>query len=313
MQSKVYLTVLVLLLFAGSYLAKLFFFDHQTGSNGQDALLPPPDHAPYQRVVSMSPSVTEILFSLGLGDRVVGVTEFCDYPPEAASRPRIGGYFNPNYEAIVALEPDLVILLEEHAEPRRALSAFDIAILVVSHKEIRGILDSINAIGRTCSVPHKAEIMVSTLEQRIETIEKATRDLDRPSVLVSVGRPLGTGEIREVYVAGQEGFYECMIDWAGGKNVYQGQMVRYPLVSAEGILTMNPQIIIDISAETETMDLDESVILKEWDSVSDVDAVKNGRVHILGEDYVGIPGPRFVLTLERIAEVIHPEIKWDEL
>ena len=101
-----------------------------------------------------------------------------------------------------------------------------------------------------------------------------------------------------------------MIEWAGGTNAYNGKAVRYPVVSAEGILGMDPEVIIDMVSDIETNGLRGNKILKDWESVPELDAVKKRRIHIFREDFVVIPGPRFILTLEKMARAIHPEINW---
>jgi iron complex transport system substrate-binding protein len=311
MRSKLGLGIWIIGIFAACYAIRILFAPAGEGGTDEPAAHGRPSLF-FERIVSMSPSVTEILFALGLGDRVKGVTDFCDYPAEALEKNRIGGYFNPNYEAIVGLEPDLVILLEEHQEPRKYLGAFDVEILVVNHQHIDGILDSITAIGRVCNARDRAASLTEEIAQRIEAVKEKTRDLPRPKTMISVDRPLGTGAVKEVYVAGQEGFYDPMIQWAGGVNAYQGKAVKFPLLSPEGILSLNPDVIIDISAETETRDLDADVILADWNSIPHIEAVKQGRIYIFGENYAGIPGPRFVLILERIAKALHPEVEWPE-
>jgi iron complex transport system substrate-binding protein len=312
MRSKLGLFLWIVLIFVACYVVRILFMPaREDGAGGSPLGL---SQSPTcERIVSMSPSVTEILFTLKLDDKIKGVTDFCDYPAGALEKNKIGGYFNPNYEAIVGLEPDLVIMLEEHQEPKRYLSTFDTDILVVNHQNIAGIMDSITAIGSRCDAIDRAASLAADIEQRIEAVREKTRNLWRPKTMISVGRPLGTGAVKEVYVAGREGFYDLMIQWAGGENAYQGQAVKFPLLSPEGIMSLNPDVIIDISAETETKDLDEDAIREEWNSIPHLEAVKKGRVYVFGEDYVGIPGPRFVMILERIARALHPEVEWKEL
>lgn len=296
------LILIIVLAFAGSYLARSLL-----RSGPQD--LPSASEAPPHRIVSMSPSATEILFALGLGERVVGVTRFCDYPPEALEKAEIGGYIDPNYEAILDLKPDLVILREEHEEARRKLVQFKIRTLIVDHQTIPGILDSIPAIGAACGEGERADAFVLDLKGRAERIREKTRSLPRPRTLVCVERTVGDGSIGNVYIAGKEDFYDLMIEWAGGINAYPGGSVKYPVVSAEGILEMNPDVIIDVSVDMgRKVGLDERAMLEEWNSLPRVEAVKNGRVHVIGEDSVLIPGPRFVETLEKIAGVLHPKL-----
>ena len=263
-----------------------------------------------RRIVSMAPNITEVLFSLGLGDRVVGVTSFCDYPPEALTLPKVGGYYNPHYEAIVQLRPDLIILLESQGEQKAYLEALGFSILMVDNQTVSAILESIVSIGTACGRVEKARERVAELQQSIDRIKHKTKNLPRPRVMVSVGRTLGTGSLEEVYVAGSAGFYDELLSLAGGDNVYTGKGAKFPLLTAEGILSLNPDIIIDMVPEMESRGLLESDILREWDIVSQINAVKHKRVYLLSQDFVVIPGPRFILIVQAMAKVIHPEVDW---
>ncbi len=258
-----------------------------------------------ERIVSLAPSITEILFALGLGDRVVGVTRYCDYPPEALSTEKVGGYYDPNYEAMVSLRPDLVILLPEHAEPREQLARLGLRTLVVDHTSIPGILASITTIGETGGAELRAAEIVGDIEARMERVRRNVEALPPSPVLICVGRTMGTGSLDEVYVAGNDGFYSEMLAAAGGVNAYVGD-TGFPIVSTEGILRMNPEVIIDMVPDLEAEGWSKEAIRKEWDTVSGVGAVKNGRVHVFADDFVVIPGPRFVEIVEKMARVIHP-------
>ncbi|NQT40991.1 MAG: ABC transporter substrate-binding protein, partial [Planctomycetes bacterium] len=165
MKTKATLVAIVVLVFVGSHLAK----ESLDGSTGPVA---PPAPEDCRRIVSMAPSVTETLFALGLGDRVVGVTRYCKYPPEADEKDEVGGHFDPNFEAIVALRPDLVILLVEQEESRQALNSLGIATLVVRHKDIEGVLESISTIGRVCGAEETAGQLLADIAGRMEKIRR---------------------------------------------------------------------------------------------------------------------------------------------
>ncbi len=264
-----------------------------------------------ERIVSLAPSITEALFAIGLGERVVGVTRYCDYPPEAVAKPKVGGYSDPSYEAVAALEPDLVVMLVEHEKVRACLAELDIRTLAVDHRDVSGILGSIELMGRTCGAEADAKAMVSAIRARMDRVERKTARLARPRTMISVGRSMGSGTLKDVFIAGPGTFYDEIITLAGGTNAYQGRIVQYPTISTEGILELNPEVIVDLIPNLEKKGLDEGTVLKEWHSARAADAVKNGRVHVLGEDYVARPGPRFILILEQVARAVHPELDWD--
>jgi len=266
----------------------------------------------YQRIISLAPSITEVFFALGLGDRVIGVTTFCDFPAEARSKERVGGYYDTSYEAILSLQPDLVIVLTEHEKQRESLTEMGIPLLVLDQRDIRGIMDSILTIGRMFARDAEAGALVSDITARMKRIEERIRGLPRPRVMVCIGRAIGTGMLEDVFICGRKGFYHEMLTLAGGINVYDGPSLQYPSVTGEGITRMNPEVIIEIIPDLIDQGWNEEVVVREWHQLKGVDAVKNKRIYILGDDHVATPGPRFILTLEQMARVLHPEVRWNE-
>ncbi len=304
MRRSAILAVIIILTLAGTYLGKKYVSRPLNASAAAQA------GRTYRRIVSLAPSITEMLFTLGLGDRVIGVTRFCEYPPQALRIKKMGGFYDPNYEAIIAARPDLVILSVEQHNTGKYLAAAGLNILEVNHSTISGILDSLRDIGAACGAQRQALDAVTALNQRMDFIRNKTRGLPRLSVLISIARSLGSESLSNIYIAGKDGFYDEMITLAGGRNAYQGRM-KYPSVSREGILKLNPEVIIDLVPETAGQDWKNEAILKGWRQFPEVDAVRNGRVHVFRQGFMVIPGPRFILTVEELAGVIHPEVKWN--
>jgi len=269
-------------------------------------------HHKIERIISLSPSTTETLFALGLGNKVVGRTRFCNYPPEAKSIKEVGGYVDPNYEAMIALQPDLVILLPEQEKVKQYLNNLNVHFLEVNNKTIQDIKNTIKVIGDSCNVKIEAEKLLATINKTITTIKSATKNLPKPKVLISIGRTFGTGTIKDVYIAGKNTFYDELISLAGGINAFQDSSANYPMLSAEGIIHLNPQLIIDFVTDVNSCGLDNKTILNDWKSITSVDAVINNNVKIFTGDYIVIPGPRFILLLKDLAKAIHPDIKWDK-
>lgn len=263
------------------------------------------------RIVSLAPSITEVLFALGLGDRVVGVTRYCRFPPEVKSKKSVGGYYNPNYEAIVALKPDLVVLLTEHVEPEKYLRSLNIKVARLDHRNIERIFRSIETIGQICGVAKNAKKLTSNLKKRIDRIKKRTQGKERPRVLISMSRNMGLGSLAEIYVPGKETFYGDMLQYAGGQNAFQKGTKKFNTFGPEGILTLNPEIIIDMIPDLKKKNVEKKNVLREWNTLKSIDAVKNERVYLFDDEFVLIPGPRFIMVLEKMAKVIHPEIQWN--
>ena len=326
MRSKVLLGVAVVAVFLCSYAGKMMVAGRglQGDTAGQPAAGGAVPRGSFSRIVSLAPSITETLFALGLGEKVVGVTQFCDYPPEAIKIPKIGGYYDPNYEAIVVLHPDLVLLLDEHQEAKKNLSSTGLRVFPVNHRTISGIVDSIDTIGTLCGREKQAIALLSDIQARVARIKRKTADLPhppapspsvergkRPHVLLSIGRSMGSGS-KDACIAGKEGFYDAMIEIAGGENVYSGTAVRFPLISPEGIAKLNPDVIIDLVADIAKVPGGKQALMAEWNELKDVGAVRNGRVCILTGNHLMRPGPRFIQTVEDIAKAIHPEADWEK-
>ena len=155
------------------------------------------------RIVSMAPSLTETVFALGLGDAVVGVTRFCDTPPCARSRTSVGGYLDPSYEAIVGLEPDLVLLMQDHAEVEHRLSGLGIRSVRVDQSRVAGILRSFEEIATAAGAPGRGRTLAAAVRRRLDAVADSHPE-PRPSVLVVVGREVGAGTVNSVWVAGPE-------------------------------------------------------------------------------------------------------------
>ena len=263
----------------------------------------PPEEA--RRVVSLAPSLTECVYAVGAGDRLVGVSSFCTYPEEATSLPRIGGYTDTNYERIYTLQPDLVVLLPEHADARARLQALDIPYLQVDTFTIHDILATLRTFGEAFGTEEMAQRVADDLEERISAIRTATQDAPKRAVLVSIGR--GNDNLAQVYAAGRGTLYDEMLEIAGASNVYGGSL-EYAPISRESIMRLNPETIIDLLPDLEKRGgKTAQQATHDWDFLPGVAAVKNGQVHVFTDEYVCIPGPRFILTLEQIAHAIHPE------
>jgi len=302
---KFILPALVIAVFAGSRLAGHLLAPHAPPPANE---IPPGEggRPPHARIVSLSPSITETLFALGLGEKVVGISNYCSYPPEAQNLDRIGCRYYPNYERIVALRPDLVVMQEIHDEARQALSWLVPDIMVVSHASLDGVVDSITAIGTRCDAREKAYEIVRDIQQRLSNVRHRTATLPRPRVLVSIGSDSGSGTLSDIYIAGRDGFFDKMLELAGGTNAYSGPLA-YPLISAEGIISLNPDVIIEMATSLELQGLTVEQVRSKWYVLPLVNAMRNDRIYVLTDDYVNIPGPRFVRTVEDIAAVLHPE------
>ena len=257
-----------------------------------------------QRIVSLAPSNTEILFALGLGDRVVGVTDYDDYPPEAKTKTSVGGYVDPNMEVIVSLKPDLILGTEAQSESTyKEIQAQGLTIVGISPKTLDQILDSITLIGKITGAEKEAKTLTDSMQKRIKAVTDKTAKLSadqKPSVFYIVWNdPLMT--------AGKGTFIDELITKAGGINIF-GDQENYPTVSLENVLTANPQIIIAGSGMGEGEDLPYQYATNET-LLKDTAARVNNRVYAVNTDITGRPGPRIVDALEEFLADIHPELR----
>jgi iron complex transport system substrate-binding protein len=297
----------------------LFYFTFINTNRGNP--FDPPQRLPRsqpQRIISFAPSVTEILFELGVGGNVVGVTQFCNYPPEAAERKKIGGHVDHNYEAILRLKPDFAVILRERRDIMAFLDRHSIHYITVGSESLDEIIDAIELISRACFVPDRGEALALRLRRQLADASAwaaanktrhtgddgspAPAGITPPRVLFCVGRDdIGSGTVTKVFAAGASSFYAQLIEALGGVNVLNDVEQAYPAISTEAIVRLDPDIIIDISSAY--LRPTPERICGDWRSLKSVTAVNTGGVYCLSGDYLTIPGPRFGLILEDIKKI----------
>lgn len=273
-----------------------------------------------KRIISLSPVGTEILYDLGQEKNIVGVTTFCDYPPAARKKPKVGGYAGLNLETLIARKIDLLILSDIHMSFTPQLDKLGIKYAVIHQDNINDAYKSIEAVGAACGQKKRAEAMVKKLKTDIGAITNKTRGLKRPKVVLSVSRELSDPHITMFYSAGRRTFYNDLIEMAGGENAVTTTRSMYQRVSQEGLIQLDPDVIIDIVGErtfyhaTGPIDVNKifnkKYLTKQWLECRDVKAAKNGRVYVLDGTVYLRPGPRMAVILKSFAKAIHPEIKF---
>ncbi len=263
-----------------------------------------------QRIVSTAPSITEILYALGLGDRVAAVTRFCRYPPEAQLKPKIGDYINPNIEAIAALKPDLVIIQTNPAHLRDRLSVMHLRIVELDQQNISGIYTSIRTIGDAAGVPERADKLIASIRADLDAVRSRAAALKPVRVMFVVGRSMG--RLDGLVVAGKASFLNEVLHIAGGENVFHDALAAYPKVSLEEVMARNPEVILDMGDMSDTVgvtDQHKREIVALWDRVATVDAVKHHGVFAISSDIYIVPGPRVTESARAIFDMLHPEHK----
>jgi iron complex transport system substrate-binding protein len=254
---------------------------------------------PPRRIVSLAPSATEVLFEAGLGPHVVGVTSYCVFPREALRLPKVGGYLTPSFEALVALRPDLVVTLPEHADVEPRLRALGFPILRLDHRTLDGIIRSVEQVGERCGSAPSATRAANALRTTLATVtHKAART--RPRVLICFGR---AEDFRQLTAAAPGTIHDDLITRAGGANVLTSRAIAYPVLSAEGVLRLDPDVIIEFSSAA----TDADALRRQWNRLGALTAVRTGRVYVFTGEFLSVPGPRFVRFTETIARAIRGE------
>jgi iron complex transport system substrate-binding protein len=255
------------------------------------------------RIVSTSPSITETLFALGLGDRVVGVSTYCRFPTEVAKLPKVGTFLKPDAELIAGLRPDLVIVHEVSAGIDRRLASLRIPFVIVERGTLASVFSSIRQIGIAAGVPERAETIVGDVQRRLDAIRRAAASAPRRRVLFIIGRR--PGALADLIAIGPGSYLNDVIEIAGGINVLNiaGQP-EYPRISMETVLRLDPDVIID------TVDMGDTAAERQqrqpinerlWRAYPTLTAVKSGGLRAATTDALVVPGPRVVEAAEWVA------------
>jgi iron complex transport system substrate-binding protein len=250
-----------------------------------------------QRVVSLAPAVTEIVFALGKGDQLVGVSKFCDFPDQAKKIAKVGGFLDVNLEALLALSPDIVIAYPEHLERLEPLRSRT-SLLLVRHRSLSDLFDSILAIGRSLRADEEAHALAAEMKSRLAAIAAANKNQEKTRVLIIAGR--NADELRNMLVVGRHDFLNELVEIAGGVNAYQGE-VSYPNISLETVLFLDPDVILEISSFYEG--IDDERILNLWRPFTMLRAVRNQRIMIIKQSFWLRPGSRVALIAAELADI----------
>ena len=263
------------------------------------------EHQP-QRIISTSPSITEILFELGLQDRIVAVTDFCIYPEEACQLPSIGGVLNPDIETIVSLAPDLIILQSDSAKVKKNIKSLGIPTLSIQVRTISDIFESINRLGKELNCQEAAKKLLLLLKNKINSFKQRLAGQLPKKVLLLLGD--SSDPARDLYAVGPGTFLNELLVLSGGKNILKNSKAQYPKLSKEYIIEQSPEIIIEAGPKSNLSQKEIDYRVKQWNRFPSIQAVRDKRIYFIGADYILIPGPRLVKILENFAQVIHPDL-----
>jgi iron complex transport system substrate-binding protein len=254
-----------------------------------------------QRIISIIPATTEMLFAMGAGDRVVAIGSYDKFPPEVEKLPRVGALLDPDVERIISLRPDLVVLYGTQQDLRTQLDRARIPYFPYVHKGLPDISETIRALGTRIGAGDRANSLAARLEQQIRDVRAKVASRPKVTTLVVFGRERGT--LRGIDASGGYGFLHDMLEAAGGTNVLAEIKTQAVQMSTEMVLARAPEVILELHYGRNDSNAD----LKPWDILGTVPAVRNKRVYLLqGEEFV-VPGPRVGAATERLAKTLHPE------
>ena len=260
-----------------------------------------------KRIVSTSPSITEALFALGLGARVVGVSNYCEYPPQVKDLPRVGTFLRPDPELIARLRPDLVILHKLPNDVTDRLGALHIPYAVVDRGGLTDAYMEIQQIGEAVGARAQAEALAAKIRSRLDKVRSQSTQQKKLSVVLVIGREPGT--LAGLILVGRDLFLDDLIEVAGGTNpIARDSPQPYPHVSLETILRINPDVLIDMGDMGATEQERERKAAENrdlWKQVSNLSAVKNGRVYSLTSTAFVVPGPRVTEAAEILFTLLH--------
>lgn len=253
---------------------------------------------PPARIVSLAPSITEMLFAMEAGDQLVGVTDFCDYPPEALKKPKVG-YSNPNMESLVALQPDLVVAPNDFFKPDVIMKfeQLKIPVFILADKNVESIFVHIQTLGRIVGRSPKADAVAMQLREQVAAIKQRVQGIAPVRMLyVLNSHPLIT--------VGPGSFIDQLIGMAGGVNVAAKSVTPYPRLSMEAVLQEDPEVLVFPVGKAEGISESEQQAWRQWSTMT---AVKRGRLHQIAADWLNRPGPRIAKGLESLAAILHPD------
>lgn len=254
------------------------------------------------RIVSLAPNVTEMLFAMGAGPDVVGVSSFDTYPPDVASRARVGGLVDPDIERILSLTPTLVVVYGSQTDLKARLALAGIPVFDYAHGSLAGVTATIRALGQRLGRVAAAEAEAARIERELAAVRARVDGQPRLRTLLVFGREAGS--IRGIYVSGGYGFLNDLLDVAGAVNVFADIARENVQISSEQVLARAPDAIVELRNVMTPGQLEAA--RRVWQQLPAVPAVRTGRIHLLTGDWLTVPGPRVADAARVIADALHP-------
>jgi iron complex transport system substrate-binding protein len=257
-----------------------------------------------QRIISLIPAVTEMLFAIGAGPQVVGVGSFDDFPAAVRTLPRVGALLDPDLERIISLKPDLVVIYATQSDLQQQLDRARIPTFLYQHAGLPDVTETIRQLGARIGRSSEATAVTQQIDRALDDIRRRTANRPRPKTMLVFGREALA--LRGIYASGGIGFLHDMLTIAGGDNVFADVKRQSVQATAELVLARRPEVIIELRGVAVSEDL-RTKELAVWQALSAVPAVKSGRITFIADQRTVVPGPRVAEGTELLARALHPE------
>lgn len=252
-----------------------------------------------ERVVSLAPAITEIIFKIGHGSTIVGNTKFCDYPEQANYIKKIGGYLDINIEMIIALKPDVIFHYPEHSLRLNKLKEYT-RLVQLPHKDIDDLIKSIMIISHELRSESSGEGLIRHIRGNLDNVKNRNKNLNKKKVLIVIGRD--SRQLKNITIIGKGDFLNEILEISGGENAYSGK-IPYPSVSIESIIKMDPEIVIEFSFLKKVPT--KNFVISLWEKFPLIRAVREGNIQIIRDDFWVRPGPRVVNIAESMYKMLN--------
>lgn len=255
------------------------------------------------RIVCGTPGIAEMVFALGAGERVVGVSDYTLWPPEATQKPRIGGWINPDRERLIRLQPDVILTQGTHERLATYAHEAGIEFRSLSLERIDDILEQALGLADLLGIPEQGYQLKHRIKTDLKRVQQAVSHVPPRTVALLFSRP--DGKHTTLTTVGEKTFLSDLLTIAGGTNIFSDAHGPYPMVSLEALLLRQPDVIIELHA-TPIQNSHQERLLKEWKAYSMLNAVRQGQVYLMTDDFLLIPGPRITHIAEQFANLLHP-------
>ena len=264
-----------------------------------------PRPAAAQRIVSLVPALTEMLFAIGAGPQVVAVSSYDEFPPEVKSLPKVGALLDPDMERILALRPDLIVSYGSQTDMQAQLARAKIRVFSYRHAGLNGVFATLKDLGEAVGRTTDSERLSREIRSGLDAIQARVRGRPKPRTLLVFERD--PESLRGVYVSGGVGFLHDMLGIAGGVNVFADVARESVQPSVETMLARAPEFILEVRATGLLAGADVTQAKRVWGALASVPAVQRGHIQILTGDHLVVPGPRLVQGTEAFARALHPD------